>query len=89
MGVSVPRFLDPGNCINIFGALLQLACTFLLMAGVEIGKITINIFSCLKVVLVLFMIIAGFTYFQPSNLVPIAPYGVSGVMRGATSAFFG
>ena len=36
------------------------------------------------------MVIGGFLLFYPSNMQPpFAPFGVDGVLRGATSSFFG
>ena len=37
------------------------------------------------------MILVGFSSLDPSNLTPMIPpeFGVSGVLRGATSGFFG
>lgn len=36
-----------------------------------------------------FIVVAGLTLFQPGNMVPFAPMGVSGVIRGSSAAFFG
>lgn len=36
-----------------------------------------------------FIIIAGLTLFEPSNMVPFAPMGVTGIIRGSSAAFFG
>ena len=36
-----------------------------------------------------FIIIAGFALFNPVNLVPFAPMGVPGIVRGSSVAFFG
>jgi basic amino acid/polyamine antiporter, APA family len=75
--------------INIFAGLLQSACASLLLIGVEVGKMTINIFTVLKMLLVVFMIVCGLSLFNGDNVQHWAPKGVSGIFRGATSAFFG
>ncbi|CAN0374437.1 unnamed protein product, partial [Laminaria digitata] len=36
-----------------------------------------------------FIIIAGLALFQGDNLVPFAPMGASGIIRGSAAAFFG
>lgn len=36
-----------------------------------------------------FMIIGGLVLFEPSNMVPFAPMGASGVIKGSSVAFFG
>ena len=48
-----------------------------------------NFFTVVKVALVLFMILAGFSLFRSENLTPAAPFGFGGILRGATSSFFG
>jgi amino acid transporter len=74
---------------NIFAGLLQAAAVLLLLGGVECGKVTIKVFTILKLLLVLFMIAAGLCLFQQKHVENWTPKGVSGVFRGATSAFFG
>ena len=70
--------------------LLQLACVLLLLGGVQIGKYTVNFITVVKVLLVLFLIIGGLIFYNPANLSDgFAPFGVSGIMTGATSCFFG
>jgi basic amino acid/polyamine antiporter, APA family len=62
----------------------------LLLWGVEIGKYTVNFITVVKVLLVLFLIIGGLIFYNPVNLSDgFAPFGVSGIMTGATSCFFG
>ena len=70
--------------------LLQLACVLLLLVGVQIGRYTVNFITVVKVLLVLFLIIGGLIFYNPANLSDgFAPFGVSGIMTGATSCFFG
>jgi hypothetical protein len=49
--------------------------------GVEVGKITINTFTILKVLLVLFMIGAGLAYFDSGNVTELTPFGFSGIVQ--------
>ena len=73
-----------------FIGLLQLACVLLLLWGVEIGRYTVNFITIVKVLLVIFLIIGGLIFYNPVNLSDgFAPFGVSGIMTGATSCFFG
>ena len=65
------------------------ASVLLLLVGVKESKRITNVFTALKVSLVLFMIVAGSFFVQPTNWTPFAPQGVSGVLRGATGTFFG
>jgi amino acid transporter len=90
VNISIWPPMDPGVAgINIFAGLLQAACVGLLLLGVEMGKLTVNFFTILKMILVLFMIIAGLSLFRSENVQDWTPKGMSGVFRGATSAFFG
>lgn len=75
--------------VNLFAGLLMFSCVAVLLLGVDIGKFTVNAFTVFKVILVLFMIVMGLAFFNPSNMTPAAPYGFPGIMRGATASFFG
>jgi APA family basic amino acid/polyamine antiporter len=59
--------LSPGG-VNITGGLIQAVCAAILYLGVRESKLTTNFFTVMKMVLVSFMIIAGFSAFQLSNL---------------------
>jgi basic amino acid/polyamine antiporter, APA family len=90
INITIWAPLNPGLAgINIFAGLLQAACVGLLLLGVEMGKVTVNCFTILKMLLVLFMIFAGLCLFRKDNVENWTPKGMSGVFRGATSAFFG
>ena len=81
---------DPGYGINIFAGLLQIVVVLILLGGIDIGKFAVNTFTIIKMILVLFMIICGLLLFQPENLSEgWAPMGTGGILRGATSCFFG
>jgi APA family basic amino acid/polyamine antiporter len=70
--------------------LLQVAVVILFLAGKDVSKTVINIFTVAKVLLIGFMIILGLLLFQVKNFEPtIVPMGWNGVMRGATLCFFG
>lgn len=45
--------------------------------------------SLLQALLVVFMTGAAFSLWDADNFVPLAPFGASGVLRGAVAAFFG
>lgn len=42
-----------------------------------------------KALLVVFMVSAAFSLYDIDNLVPLAPFGISGVLKGSVAAFFG
>ena len=84
-------YMDPGYNINPLAFLVSACCTALILCGVKESKLVTDFFTWTKVLLVCFMAIGGFVLLVPSNLSPFIPpeFGVSGVMRGATTSFFG
>ncbi|KAL9182585.1 LOW QUALITY PROTEIN: hypothetical protein ACHAXT_013237 [Thalassiosira profunda] len=96
------KFIDPGYGINPMAAIIALLCTLLLLWGVRESKLATNIVSSTKVLLILFMIVAGFllasgtlpnTEDVPasfSNWDPFVPpeFGAEGVVNGASILFF-
>ena len=92
LGLSLWRPQSQGifSTLNIFAGLLQTSAVVLLLGEVEVGVVTIKIFTILKLLLVIFMILAGLHLFDYQNIGSTwTPHGASGVFRGATSAFFG
>jgi APA family basic amino acid/polyamine antiporter len=89
---TLASFLNPGYGLNPMAFLISAALVALLLNGVKESKFVSNLFTSLKLLLVLFMIVGGFYFLNSKNLVEpdsFAPFGVSGVLRGATSSFFG
>jgi len=86
---GVTSLLDIGYGINIMAGLMQFSVMMVLLGGVSIGKITVNCFTVLKMVLVMFIIVVGLSIFESENVVDWAPMGSSGILRGSTAAFFG
>lgn len=90
-GIGLLSCLDATESgVSIFGAMLQALCFMLLLRGVSVGKITINFFTVFKVVLILFIITTGLMLFNLENVSGKWDVkGLSGIMKGATTAFFG
>ena len=63
----------------------------MLLKGIKESKTVTNFFSTLNIMLVLFMGVASLLLSQRKNLMPFVPakFGYGGVVRGATSSFFG
>ncbi len=55
--------------LNIPAASLMLLCVIILYCGIDLSKKTINFFTILKIILVAFMITAGFIAFNPKYLI--------------------
>mmetsp|Transcript_46667 Transcript_46667/g.141392 ORF Transcript_46667/g.141392 Transcript_46667/m.141392 type:complete len:671 (-) Transcript_46667:139-2151(-) len=89
-GGWVQRYLVPGYGVNPMACVVSAASTILVVCGVRESKLITDIFTWTKVGLVIFMAIGGLILLDPSNLNPfIPPMGFAGVMRGATTSFFG
>ena len=88
---KVLQFLEPGYGINPAACVVSLSCSMLVLAGVKESKKVTDIFTWLKVSLVVFMTIGGFVLFNKDNFSPFIPpeFGTSGILRGAVSSFFG
>jgi APA family basic amino acid/polyamine antiporter len=83
--------LDPGLGINPCAFLVSLGSVLLLLEGVKESKSVTNFFSTLKVALVTFIVIMSLILVKKENLTPLVPpeFGAPGILRGATSSFFG
>jgi len=83
--------LRPGGLVNLPAFLVSAASTALLLAGVKESKAVMNWVTLFKMVVVLFMVVGGFVLYNRdlTSGQPFAPFGASGVLRGATTSFFG
>ena len=87
--LNATLILNPGYGVNVLAGLMQFGVMLILLGGVSIGKITVNAFTVLKMVVIMLMIIVGLSLFKSENVANWAPYGSAGILRGSTSAFFG
>ena len=78
-----------GGTLSPLAFAISTACVALVLQGVKESKRATNIVTSVKVSLVIFMIVAGSFHVRPSNWIPMFPFGASGMLRGATSTFFG
>jgi amino acid transporter len=87
----IHSYLNSDGIFSPLAFVISSVTVILLLNGVKESKQVTNFFTVLKCGLVLFMVIVGFYYAQPSNLVPFIPvkFGVAGIFRGATGTFFG
>lgn len=70
---------------------MSTASLLLLLSGVHQTKATTNFLTIVKIVLVLYMILVGFSFVHTSNWTPFVPpqFGAGSVIRGSTATFFG
>eukprot|EP00977_Amphora_coffeiformis_P016232 scaffold4961_cov149-Amphora_coffeaeformis.AAC.1 len=82
--------MKPVEWMNVPASLISFASTLLLLGGVRESKLVTNLITAVKMLVVGLMVVGGFLLFHPVNMQPpLAPFGVNGVLRGATSSFFG
>jgi basic amino acid/polyamine antiporter, APA family len=88
---STQAWLQPNAAINVPAFVVSVASTALLLSGVQESKRIVNWITAFKMVIVLCMIVGGFLLyrFDLRQQQPFAPFGVAGVLRGATTSFFG
>ena len=89
---NVEAYLEPHG-INLMAGVVSTVSVLLLLGGVHESKQVTNFFTLTKIALVIFMTCGGIFLFQLSNIrsetTSFAPYGTAGILRGATSSFFG
>lgn len=85
------KILDPGCGLNPMAFLVAASSVWILLRGVKESKVVTNAVTLIKVGLVLFMAFGSLYLLDASNLSPIVPpqFGIKGILRGATSSFFG
>lgn len=94
LGIDPPSF-----SINLPAAIIVWVVTYILVRGIKESAKTNNIIVSIKVVAVLFVIVAGIAYINPANWQPFIPekivdssgvshYGISGVITAAGLVFF-
>ncbi|MEY8441049.1 amino acid permease [Lactobacillaceae bacterium 24-114] len=93
-GIKIPHALsgpfDPahGTYINIVAVIIVLLITVMLSRGMQSSVRVNNIAVVIKVAIILIFIVAGLFFIKPKNYHPFLPYGMSGVVHGATISFF-
>jgi APA family basic amino acid/polyamine antiporter len=74
--------------INLPAFIIVCLITVLTYIGIKESKKMMNFLVVFKVVIVIFVIILGFFYVEPSNWTPFMPNGFEGVLRGVSAVFF-
>jgi APA family basic amino acid/polyamine antiporter len=93
-GLSLPTWMTaapaaaPGAVINLPAAIIVLLIMILLVIGIRESARFNAAMVTIKVIAVLFFLVAGVWYVRPDNWTPFMPYAWSGVMTGAAVVFF-
>jgi APA family basic amino acid/polyamine antiporter len=68
--------------------LLIFVCTIVIVYGVQESATMNNIITSLNVITIVFFIVFGLFHLKLELLSPFAPFGVSGILKGASFLFF-
>ncbi len=85
---SAPRIAGLRIILDLPALAINLIITCLVYIGIQESKLASNAMVFLKLTVVLGVIIIGSFYVTPSNWVPFAPNGASGVLQGIAAVFF-
>ncbi|KAJ8602531.1 hypothetical protein CTAYLR_008332 [Chrysophaeum taylorii] len=89
---GTPNSGSQDNYLDVGAALVQASCVVVVAGGLSLSKRVINLMTISKVMLVLFLIVAGFAgtrrnvFASPSTFFPD---GAGGVTKGTSLLFFG
>ncbi len=85
---SAPRIAGLRIILDLPALAINLIITCLVYIGIQESKLASNAMVFLKLTVVLGVIIIGSFYVTPSNWVPFAPNGATGVLQGIAAVFF-
>lgn len=74
--------------INLPAFIIVVLISFLTYVGIRESKKTTNFLVVFKIAVILFVIVIGFFYVEPSNWTPFMPNGFEGVLRGVSAVFY-
>jgi basic amino acid/polyamine antiporter, APA family len=85
---SAPVILGRQIFINLPAFIIVCLISVLTYIGIKESKKTTNFLVVFKIVVILFVIVVGFFYVEPSNWSPFMPNGFAGVLRGVSAVFY-
>jgi len=92
VGISLPAWatvpVTAGGLVNLPAIFVVAVITGLLIWGTREGANVTRVIVAVKLIVVALFIVLGITHVHPSLWRPFAPFGWSGIMRGAAIIFF-
>lgn len=85
---SAPVVAGKHIFINLPAFIIVVLISILTYIGIKESKKTTNFLVVFKIVVILFVIVIGFFYVEPSNWSPFMPNGFEGVLRGVSAVFY-
>ncbi|MFX3616769.1 MAG: amino acid permease [Sporolactobacillus sp.] len=92
-GLALPKAISlswnpvHGTYFDMMASVIVLVLSLILLTGVKESSRINNIIVLIKIAVVLLFIVVGAFYVRPTNWSPFMPYGFSGVIKGAATAF--
>lgn len=92
-GLNLPTAIssafNPGNgtYVDVMATVIVLLLSVVLLTGVKQSSRINDIMVLIKIGVVLLFVVVGAFYVKPSNWTPFMPFGFSGVIKGAATAF--
>lgn len=74
--------------VNVPAFVIVCVIAVLTYVGIKESKKTTNFLVIFKIVVILFVIVVGFFYVEPTNWSPFMPNGFEGVLRGVSAVFY-
>ena len=85
---SAPRINGLRIILDLPALTINLVITCLVYIGIHESKLASNAMVFLKLTVVIGVIVIGSFYVSPTNWVPFAPNGATGVLKGIAAVFF-
>jgi len=85
---GAPHILGVPIVFNLLAVSIVALITIILIWGIRESARFNAVMVGIKIVVLTFFIIVGFTYVQPANWTPFAPKGFAGISAGAAIVFF-
>jgi len=85
---SAPVIAGKHIFVNIPAFIIVVLISVLTYIGIKESKKTTNFLVVFKIAVILFVIVIGFFYVEPSNWSPFMPNGFEGVLRGVSAVFY-
>lgn len=93
-GLKLPKVLTgsfnpgQGTYINLVAILIVCLIAWIIDEGLKTSVRLNNIIVAVKLAIIIIFLLVGAFYVKPSNWSPFAPFGVSGIFKGAAVVFF-
>jgi basic amino acid/polyamine antiporter, APA family len=85
---NAPRILGVPIVFNILAVIIVFVITVVLIWGIRESARFNAVMVGIKILVLTYFIVVGFTYVQPVNWKPFAPNGFAGISAGAAIVFF-